>query len=57
MADKKKYLDFEGLSFYHQKSQELVDKKINWDNLKNKPFGTEVTKTNTLVKATVSRKE
>lgn len=43
MADKKKYLDFEGLGFYHQKSQEIVDKKINWDNLKNRPFGISTT--------------
>ena len=38
MPENKKYLDIDGLRSYHQKSSQLIDKKITWDNLKNKPF-------------------
>lgn len=43
MADKKTFLDYEGLVKYHNRLNQFIDNKIDdkldWDNLKNKPFG------------------
>ena len=38
MPDKKKFLDYTGLSNYHNKLIKIIDNKIDWNNLKNKPF-------------------
>ena len=39
MPDINKYVDLNNLRSYHEKSMSVIDKKINWDNLKKKPFG------------------
>ena len=57
MPENKKYLDLQGLGKYHEKAMGIIDKKINWDNLKNKPFGTQSITTTTLVKGTVAKAE
>lgn len=51
MPETKKYVDLDSLRLYHEKSMEIIDNKIDWNNLKNQPFHEDIDVLETFTKS------